>query len=70
MNDLERLNLQKMIKENDSENNTDKIRKLKHSLKIKDEVDVLLQLKKDYPGLAKSNPSEFDTMCTNKYGYY
>ena len=47
MNDLERLNLQKMIKEHDSENNTDKIRTLKHSIKIKDEVDVLLQLKKD-----------------------
>ena len=69
MNDLERLNLQKMIKENDSENNTDKIRKLKHSLKIKDEVDVLLQLKKDYHELAKSNPSDFDTICTNKCSF-
>lgn len=69
MNDLERLNLQKMIKENDSENNTDKIRTLKHSLKIKDEVDVLLQLKKDYHRLAKSNPSEFDTLCTNKCSF-
>ena len=69
MNDLERLNLQKMIKENDSENNTDKIRTLKHSLKIKEEVDVLLQLKKDYHGLAKSNPSEFDTICTNKCSF-
>jgi len=66
MNDLERLNLQKMIKEHDSENNTDKIRTLKHSIKIKDEVDVLLQLKKDYHELAKSNPSDFDIICTNK----
>ena len=66
MNDLERLNLQKMIKEHDSENNTDKIRTLKHSIKIKDEVDVLLQLKKDYHELAKSNPSDFDIICKNK----
>tara|TARA_B110000879_G_C10843045_1_gene382323 strand:- start:1 stop:486 length:486 start_codon:yes stop_codon:yes gene_type:complete len=69
MNDLERLNLQKMIKENDSENNTEQIRTLKHSLKIKDEVDVLLQLKKDYHELAKSNPSDFDTICTNKCSF-
>ena len=69
MNDLERLNLQKMIKANDSENNTEQIRTLKHSMRIKDEVDVLLQLKKDYHELAKSNPSEFDTMCTNKCSF-
>ena len=69
MNDLERLNLQKMIKANDSENNTELIRTLKHSLKIKDEVDVLLQLKKDYHELAKSNPSDFDTICTNKCSF-
>jgi hypothetical protein len=69
MNDLERLNLQKMIKANDSENNTELIRTLKHSMKIKDEVDVLLQLKKDYRELAKSNPSEFDAMCANKCSF-
>lgn len=69
MNDLERLNLQKMIKANDSENNTGLIRTLKHSMKIKDEVDVLLQLKKDYRELAKSNPSEFDAICTNKCSF-
>ena len=69
MNDLERLNLQNMIKEHGSENNTEQIRTLKHSLKIKDEVDVLLQLKKDYHELAKSNPSDFDTICTNKCSF-
>jgi hypothetical protein len=69
MNDLERLNLQKMIKENDSENNTEQIRTLKHSLKIKDEVDVLLQLKTDFHELAKSNPEKFDVICTNKCSF-
>ena len=34
MNDLERLNLQKMIQEGDVENNTNLIRNLKHSKKI------------------------------------
>lgn len=66
MNDSERLNLQKMIKANDAENNTDQIRTLKHSIKIKDEVDILMRIKKDYRELAKSNPSEFDNLCVNK----
>ena len=55
-----------MIKANDAENNTDQIRTLKHSIKIKDEVDILMRIKKDYRELAKSNPSEFDNLCIKK----
>ena len=69
MNDSERLNLQKMIKANDCENNTQLIRNLKHSTMIKDEVDLLLKLKKDHDHLAKSNPDEFDGMCVNKCSF-
>jgi len=66
MNDLERLNLQKMIQANDAENNTHLIRNLKHSLKISEEVDKLLGIKRDYARLAKSNPEQFDQMCVNQ----
>ena len=66
MNDSERLNLQKMIKANDAENNTDQIRALKHSIKIKEEVEILIKIKKDYHELAKSNPSDFNDLCVNK----
>jgi len=66
MNDSERLNLQKMIKANDAENNTHLIRNLKHSLKISEEVDKLLGIKRDYARLAKSNPDQFDQMCVNQ----
>ena len=69
MNNLERLNLQKMIKENDVENNTNLIRDLKHSKKIHDEVDLLLQLKKDNSRLAKSSPEIFDQMCVSRCGF-
>lgn len=69
MNDLERLNLQKMIKENDVENNTSLIRSLKHSKKIHDDVDLLLKLKKDNTRLAKSNPEIFDQMCVSKCSF-
>jgi len=69
MNDLERLNLQKMIKENDVENNTALIRSLKHSKLIHDDVDRLLNLKKDNSRLAKSSPELFDQMCVSKCNF-
>jgi hypothetical protein len=58
-----------MIKANDSENNTQLIRNLKHSAAIKDEVELLLKLKKEHDHLAKSNPDEFDAMCVNKCSF-
>jgi|UniRef100_A0A6C0CXL4 hypothetical protein len=66
MNDLERLNLQKMIQANDAENNTHLIRNLKHSKLILNDVDELLKIKKQNPRLAKSNPDVFDKMCISK----
>lgn len=66
MNDLERLNLQKMIQANDAENNTHLIRNLKHSKLILNDVDELLKIKKQNPRLAKSNPDVFDKMCIDK----
>ena len=60
MNDSERLQLQKMIQANDTQNNTQDIRKLKHSKKILADVDMLLKLKQDNKLLAKSNPDSFD----------
>ena len=45
--DEDRLNLKKLMNEMECENNTDKIRKLKHSSQIRDDVTTLLQFKKD-----------------------
>lgn len=74
MNDNERLNLQKMIKENDVVNTTDLMRDLKHSKKILEEVDLLLKLKREQPSMAKSNPEEFSELCVNNcqflFNYY
>lgn len=66
MNELERLNLQKMIKENDVVNTTDLMRDLKHSTKILEDVDLLLKIKREQPELAKSNPEQFDSICVEK----
>ena len=62
----EKLNLDKMIKASDAVDNTEMIKKLKHSKLIEDDVQELLKLKKNYERLAKSNPDQFDKMCEKK----
>ena len=65
MSDTDRLNLQKMINANDAVDTTDLIKEVKHSKDIRNEVQQLLNIKKQYSRLAKTNPSEFDQMCTS-----
>ena len=48
MNEHEKLQLQKLIAANDSVDTTEHIRKLKHSMKIKDEVERLYRLKVEH----------------------
>ena len=69
MSDLtntERLNLDKMIKASDAEDNTEKIRELKHSKMIENDIQELLNLKSKFSRLAQSNPDQFDTICEKK----
>ena len=46
LKDSERLDLEKMVKEYDAVDNTNRIRELKHSGKIKENVERLVNLKK------------------------
>ena len=48
MNDQEKLQLQRMIKENDVDNQTPKIRELKHSQLIKEDVEQMLKINTMY----------------------
>lgn len=69
MNDDERLNLRKMIAANDTEDNTSKIRGLKHSELIRADVAKLLKLKHEYARFAKSHPSQYDSMCVSRCAF-
>lgn len=69
MSDTDRLNLQKMINANDAEDTTELIQAVKHSKDIRNEVQQLLNIKKQYSRLAKSNPSEFDSMCVSRCNF-
>ena len=43
MDDKQRLNLQEMIKQFDADDNTSKIRELKHSRRIRDDVEKFVK---------------------------
>jgi hypothetical protein len=69
MNNNERLNLQKMIDENNVVDCTNDIREKKHSSKIRADVQTMLTLKKKYARLALSNPDQFDKMCVSQCNF-
>ena len=62
LNDDERLHLDKMIKEFDAKDNTTKIRELRHSAKIKDNVQTLLNLKRKYPRMILYEKDKFEKL--------
>ena len=66
MNNIERLNLQKMINENDVKDETENIRQKKHSSLIRDDVNRFVELKKKYFRLEKTNPGEFEKICITR----
>jgi hypothetical protein len=62
MDDKERLHLQEMINSYDAEDNTSKIRKLKHSKFIKNDIEQFINLKKKYQRLIIINPKKFESI--------
>ena len=69
MNSAERIQLEKMIQVNGAVDNTETIRSLKHSEKIRDDVLTMVKLKNDYQRLSKSNPAQFDAMCVSRCSF-
>jgi hypothetical protein len=55
----ERLNLKKLINETECEDNTEYIRKIKHSTRIRDSIRCLEQLKITQSELRKTDPERF-----------
>jgi hypothetical protein len=53
IDDETRLNFDKMLKESGASDNTTKIRQLKHSDKIREQVTLMMEIKKKYPKLKK-----------------
>ena len=70
----ERLNLKKLVNEMECENNTEHIRKTKHSMKIRDDIKKMIVLKQANSVLKESDPatykSIFQTQCSFLYTNY
>ena len=71
LSQTETIELKKLINENECENNTDDIRKLKHSLQIQNEINALVSLRKSLP---ETSPEDFveigKTPCKFLYENY
>ena len=69
MNKQESLDLKRLINETQCENNTENIRKLKHSVLIRNDIRSLETLKKTNISLSKSNPDEFTEVCQQECNF-
>jgi hypothetical protein len=57
--DQERLDLKKLLRESDAQDNTEYIRRVKHSVKIRDDIRKLDRLKKTEAPLYEADPARF-----------
>ena len=69
MNSNEKLNLKRLIDETQCEDNTDNIRKLKHSVKIRDDIRRIENLKVNQSVLRRMQPEEFKELCEKECHY-
>jgi hypothetical protein len=63
MDDKQRLQLKQMIKDNDVEDQTDKIREIKHSSLIRKDVIMMEMLKQKHPEMRKHDPAKFSQLA-------
>jgi hypothetical protein len=66
MNNEERLNLKKLINQNDCVDNTEHIRSLKHSSQIRDDIVKIQNLKKKHARVKKNEPERFLALCQSQ----
>ena len=59
LSDDDRLNLKKMMSEMDYVDNTETIRRLKHSIRIRDNIRKLEDLKREHADLRVTSPEQF-----------
>ena len=69
MDDEERVKLDQMLKDNDVENMTGKIRELRHSSQILENVKSMIEIKKKYARLAKSNQKQFESIVIKRCNF-
>jgi cell division protein YceG involved in septum cleavage len=69
MDPEQRIQLQKLVEANETEDHTEVIRRVKHSSQIYVDVTTMIKLKSEYARLAKSNPKQFDAICVSRCAF-
>jgi hypothetical protein len=69
MNTLDKLNLKKLINETECENNTESIRKLKHSSLIRQDIVKIQNLKKKHFRMKNTDPEKLDNLCKSECSF-
>jgi hypothetical protein len=69
MNKQESLDLKRLINETQCENNTENIRRLKHSVLIRNDIRTLENLKNTNASLRNTNPIEFAEVCQQECNF-
>ena len=69
LDEKDRLNLSEMIKSYGSDDNTEKIRKLKHSSKIKENIQIMMNLKKKYAKMRHEKTKKFERIVTSQCNF-
>ena len=63
LSDAERINLKKMINESECGDNTENIRKLKHSVLMRDDIRKIDTLKNTHPDMKENENDKFVDLC-------
>jgi hypothetical protein len=66
MNTEERLNLKNLLSQSDAEDNTESIRRIKHSGALLDGIRDMENFKRQYVELKHTNPEEYLELCKSK----
>lgn len=69
MNPQEKLDLKKLLDNSDAEDNTDHIRKVRHSLVIRDEIRKMELLKRDQSAMRIMDPDAFRAAAMNECAF-
>lgn len=69
LSDNERLDLKKLVTDLEGVDNTSNIRKIKHSVPMRDDIRTLNNLKISHAELRINNPDEFKSLCQTKCAF-
>ena len=66
INAQDRIDLKNLLNNMECENNTETIRELKHSTRMRDDIKAMEMLKKTHTILRKTDPDGFKALCQNE----